>query len=250
MVELNAAEMTGNLTEMQDAQKKEKEEALYKSEELGKDDFLQLLITSLQHQDPMSPASNEEFIAQMAQFSSLENSSNMLTSLDKMTEKLEGLMDFQRESANTISSASATSLLGKEVRVKQSGVLFDGKSAVTLKVHVNDGENALVSITDKDGEVVNAIAFDKDGEHDFAWDGSTAHGTRATPGEYDIKVTNFDGSRDVGYGFYEDKVTGIRYTSDGVLMDFDGTARPFEDIVYIRDAVEKQSGEPLVTEGQ
>ena len=44
---------------------------------LGKDDFLQLLITQLQHQDPMNPASDTEFIAQVAQFSSLEQMQNM-----------------------------------------------------------------------------------------------------------------------------------------------------------------------------
>ncbi len=44
---------------------------------LGKDDFLQLLITQLQHQDPMNPSSDTEFIAQVAQFSSLEQMQNM-----------------------------------------------------------------------------------------------------------------------------------------------------------------------------
>ncbi len=49
--------------------------------ELGKDDFLQLLITQLQHQDPMNPSSDQDFIAQVAQFSSLEQMKNMNTSM-------------------------------------------------------------------------------------------------------------------------------------------------------------------------
>lgn len=49
--------------------------------ELGKDDFLQLLITQLQHQDPMNPSSDQDFIAQIAQFSSLEQMKNMSTSM-------------------------------------------------------------------------------------------------------------------------------------------------------------------------
>lgn len=48
---------------------------------LGKDDFLKLLITQLQNQDPLNPTSDQDFIAQMAQFSSLEQMQNMNTSL-------------------------------------------------------------------------------------------------------------------------------------------------------------------------
>jgi flagellar basal-body rod modification protein FlgD len=45
--------------------------------ELGKEDFLQLLITQVQHQDPLNPASDQEFIAQLAQFSALEQMQNL-----------------------------------------------------------------------------------------------------------------------------------------------------------------------------
>ena len=73
------------------------------SNELGKDDFLKLLITQLQNQDPTEPMENQEFIAQMAQFSSLEQMTNMSTSFAKM--------------ASFISSQEATGTLGKTVEL-------------------------------------------------------------------------------------------------------------------------------------
>lgn len=73
------------------------------SNELGKDDFLKLLITQLSNQDPTSPMENTEFISQMAQFSSLEQMTNMSTSFSKM--------------ASFINSSEAASTLGKTVEL-------------------------------------------------------------------------------------------------------------------------------------
>lgn len=73
------------------------------SQQLGKDDFLKLLITQLSNQDPTSPMEDTQFISQMAQFSSLEQMTNMNESFSKM--------------AAMINSSQATSTLGKTVEV-------------------------------------------------------------------------------------------------------------------------------------
>lgn len=70
------------------------------SSELGKEEFLKLLVTQLQYQDPLNPQSDTEFVSQLAQFSSLEQMTNLNT---------------------TFSNTSAYSLVGKEVIVQAEG---------------------------------------------------------------------------------------------------------------------------------
>ena len=97
------------------------------SNELGKDDFLKLLITQLSNQDPTSPMENTEFIAQMAQFSSLEQMTNMSSSFSKM--------------ASFINSSEAASTLGKTVE------LNIGEASVTGVVEgATRGENPQILV--------------------------------------------------------------------------------------------------------
>ncbi len=60
------------------------------SQSLGKDDFLQLLVTQMQHQDPMKPMDDTAFIAQLAQFSSLEQMQNMNSELGSLSTAQQG----------------------------------------------------------------------------------------------------------------------------------------------------------------
>ena len=95
--------------------------------DLDKDDFLKILITQLQHQDPTNPMQDKEFIAQMAQFSSLEQMTNMATSFGKLS--------------SVLNSSEAQSLLGRTVEVT------DGEKAVYGKVsQVVRGEFPLVMV--------------------------------------------------------------------------------------------------------
>lgn len=97
------------------------------SQELGKDDFLKLLITQLSHQDPTAPMENTQFIAQMAQFSSLEQMTNMSTGFTKLS--------------NLLNSSEAMSTIGKVVEITS------GDTVVTGAVEaVSRGENPQVMV--------------------------------------------------------------------------------------------------------
>ena len=107
------------------------------SNELDKDAFLRLLIAELSNQDPMNPMDDREFIAQMAQFSTLEQMTNM-------TKALEGVSSMEQY--------SAVSYVGKKVAFTQTGddgvptpvaaqvlaVWFDPKNGVILETDLGD----------------------------------------------------------------------------------------------------------------
>jgi flagellar basal-body rod modification protein FlgD len=89
---------------------------------LGKDDFLKLLITQLTYQDPTSPMEDKEFIAQMAQFSSLEQMTSMA-------------QDFSRL-ASMISGQESSSSLGKNVEIVEGDRVIQG----TVKAITRGGD--------------------------------------------------------------------------------------------------------------
>lgn len=82
------------------------------TQNLGKEDFMKILITQLSHQDPTAPMQDKEFIAQMAQFSSLEQMTNMAK-------------DFNRI-AGLLAGGEASSTLGKSVELTEGDRTITG----------------------------------------------------------------------------------------------------------------------------
>jgi flagellar basal-body rod modification protein FlgD len=86
---------------------------------MDKDDFLKILITQLTHQDPTAPMQDREFIAQMAQFSSLEQMTNVSRSIETL--------------ANRLTGSGAAGMLGKTVEIAVGESTIEGKvEQVTL----------------------------------------------------------------------------------------------------------------------
>jgi flagellar basal-body rod modification protein FlgD len=80
------------------------------SQELGKDDFLKLLMAQMTHQDPTEPMDNSQFIAQMAQFTSLEQMYNMSNGFTKMAQMMQS-----NEAAGTLGKVVDLDVEGEKV---------------------------------------------------------------------------------------------------------------------------------------
>ncbi|HHT37282.1 MAG TPA: flagellar hook assembly protein FlgD [Firmicutes bacterium] len=101
-----------------ETQKTNTNQSMFNVNSLGKDDFLQLLITQLRYQDPTSPVDDKEFIAQLAQFSSLEQMQNLNQTMQTMMESQQKLTAL----------AQATTMIGKMVEIyAENGESLFGK---------------------------------------------------------------------------------------------------------------------------
>jgi flagellar basal-body rod modification protein FlgD len=97
---------------------------------MGKDDFLKLLVGQLQHQDPLQPSTDTEFIGQMAQFSALEQESNTAESTSQMVQQLgrSGALGLIGRTV-TYTDADDNPVTGV---VKQVDIGADGKATLTV----------------------------------------------------------------------------------------------------------------------
>jgi len=158
------------------------------SNELGQDAFLNLLTTQLQNQDPSNPMSNEDFIAQLAQFTSVEQLMGMR---DLLQEQSYGLA--------ALNSSSMANLLGTEVTAVSDRFQYDGEGTVDLAYSSPVAASGVtVRVMDELGNVVDTIevgAIDA-GDGTFTWDGRGIDGDRQEEGEYRFVVSGVDSDGD------------------------------------------------------
>jgi flagellar basal-body rod modification protein FlgD len=159
-----------------------------RTQTLGKDEFLQLLITKLQNQDPLRPMEDEEFIAQLAQFSSLEQMNNIANGIAEAND-----LDFlQMQSLN---NAMAASLVGKDVQASYSEIYVDDDYSPTMAYTVDAyAPTVEFTIRDRENNVVATVTEEDvtPGSHTLAWDGNDETGQRVPAGHYTVEAVAND----------------------------------------------------------
>ena len=151
------------------------------SQSLGKDAFLQLLVTQLKNQNPLSPQDNGAFVAQLAQFSSLEGINTLNDSVNNISSNFSSSQALQ-----------ASSLVGRSIIIQTDKAMVDTSKSMTGSVDVTAAVgNVSVKITDKDGNVVRTVDMGAQsaGAQSFIWDGKNDKGEVAPAGTYTFNAT-------------------------------------------------------------
>ncbi|AEJ14333.1 flagellar hook assembly protein FlgD [Pseudomonas shirazica] len=178
---------------------------------LGKDAFLQLLVTQMKNQNPLDPQENGEFVAQLAQFSSLES---MQSLNDSVTSIAAGLQSSQ--------ALQASSLVGRNVIVETSKALVDTSKEMKGTVNLTSSSTATsVGIYDKDDKLVRTIDLgtQKAGKIDFTWNGLNDDGEAVAAGAYTFKATaSIDGKATTMTTNLPASVTSVTMGTNGSEM--------------------------------
>ncbi len=146
--------------------------------ELGKNEFMELMLAQLKNQNPLEPQDNGEFISQLAQFSSLEE-----------MQKLSGTVDVVVGQFRSTQALQASAMVGKTVLAPSSvGILgSEGEIRGTIEVPASTGGLRL-SVQNQSGELVRQIDLGSSpaGVKSFSWDGQDGNGNPLPPGPYRV----------------------------------------------------------------
>jgi flagellar basal-body rod modification protein FlgD len=178
---------------------------------LGKDSFLQLLVTQMQNQNPLDPQDNSEFVAQLAQFSSLETMQNLSTSVDAIGGMYQSSQALQ-----------ASSLVGRSVIVDSGSTNVDTTKGMTGQVVLPSTSTVTsVNVYDSTGTIVRTIDLgeQKAGNASFTWDGKDDAGQTLATGNYSFKASgSLDGTNTGLTTYLPATVTSVTMGSAGSAM--------------------------------
>ncbi len=183
---------------------------------MDKQTFLKLLVTQMEHQDPMDPMKQDEYAAQLAQFSSVEQLSNLNDRFDQMYQSNVKLNQ-------SITNVLSTSLVGKNVRAQGNTLTYSDNGGNV--VHYNLGSSAndvQIVIKDSDGKIVRTedVGYQQSGDQTWEWDGKLDSGKEANRGEQyvvSIEASNANGDSVNASTYIDGKITGVEFASGGQL---------------------------------
>lgn len=186
-----------------------------KGNDLGKNEFLELLVAQLNNQNPLEPQENGEFIGQLAQFSTVEG-------VEKLNSSMETILSGYQSSQ----ALQASSLVGRKVIVPTDKAVVD--TSETFKASLilpTSSSNVYVNVYDDAGAVVNRINMgpQEAGNVSFMWDGKDASGNTLPPGTYKFEAqATYNGETKGLYTLLPANVDSVTLGGNELLLNLAG----------------------------
>lgn len=191
----------------------------------SQDQFLQLLVTQMQNQDPLNPMDSSEFTNQLTQFSQLEQ-------MQYMNSQMQESMIYTQSLNNTM----MLGLVGKSATVEGNFVEVNGDVISSNRVNVTTGGTITVEVKDDAGNVVRTYeTTSESGWNDISWDGKDDNGDIVADGNYTLDITAQDNAEnDVSFtSFMTGVVESIRFENNLVLVNMVGQEYYASEIVEV-----------------
>lgn len=195
---------------------------------MGKDDFLRLLVTQLQNQDPLNPSDATEFTAQLAQFSSLEQLFAVNSTLGKMA-----------EANGDMERLSALNLIGKEVTATGENFRL-GQGEVQLGYKLESPAAAVsLFVLDSSGRTVASLSDGNkaEGEYFVSWSGRDSAGNAMPPGNYTLAIKAVDAEEKAvtASPLVRGTVTGVDLEPSGSVLVSTAGDFALKDVASVRE---------------
>lgn len=200
------------------------------NQDLGRDAFLRLLTVQLQNQDPTDPVKNEDFVAQLSQFSSLEQLQQINKGVNADT-STEGLANLQQ----SVDNNTAVSMIGREVEIPLDVVSYGGDGSVQLSYSLYGPANKVdISIFNEFGEKVRTVTKNSpdEGAGSITWDGKNDFGQDMPEGIYHLVPSAVNGSGNfvAVQALLKGPVTGVRYADGKPMLTLQGQEVPLSSV--------------------
>ena len=197
--------------------------------EMGQEDFLHLMVTQLQNQDPFKPLESGEFLGQLAQFGTVQGLAGLQTSFDGLAGSLVSNQALQ-----------ASALVGRTALVETSSVGIAAGQPVGGAVELPAASGAAsVVIRDAAGQPVRTLNLGAQpaGLASFVWDGRTDAGEPATSGRYSFTGTYRNGANEVAADtLLSAPIDSVLLGTDGFSVELRGIGEvPFTSVREIRN---------------
>ncbi len=207
--------------------------------QLGKDDFLKLMIAQMKYQDPLDPLDGTEYTAQLAEFSSLEQLTNM-------NDKLEAAIGTNYQLTQAVNNTMTAALIGKRARIDNTSFSYNGQDNFTIGYNLPSTATSVeVTIYDSNGNIVRTMDDlpRSSGAHNINWDFTDNDGNSVDYGDYRFEVTaQTSNGEDMTFDYYSfGEIESVRFTSEGTKLVINGVEYFLSDIVEILDSTNSVS---------